>query len=315
MELIEENMIKTCSLDFLNREIFETDIMTSDGRVLVSANDRVTPDMILRLYFKDIYVKDEVQVLDKQPQLETEIETEQGIIEKTASANADSKEEKELLEKGASIVASSETAEEESESKSKSKAGIIEGASDAVGTGTKLGGPVKNTNSSSFVEGVFADIDEDLKFDEDEAQKVSEYALKMGTALNFSKDKLEDLKESAYYHNIGRIKFKESDLTQKNFRTVQAQAGYEILLNEKQMKPEIAETAKFYITNYESSSFALDGQIPYYHIVAIASYYNRLMSKCSKQEALEKMLRHGGNKFNIFVLHKFIRIMKESNEQ
>ena len=51
-------MIKICSLDFLNNELFEADVMTADGRVLFNSDDKVTPDRLLILYFKEIYVKE-----------------------------------------------------------------------------------------------------------------------------------------------------------------------------------------------------------------------------------------------------------------
>ncbi len=47
-------MIKTCSLDFANKETFEVDVKSADGRVLCKAGEDITPDKILRLYFKEL---------------------------------------------------------------------------------------------------------------------------------------------------------------------------------------------------------------------------------------------------------------------
>lgn len=49
-------MIKICSLDFLNRENFETDVITADGVVLFQSGEEITPSKLLRLYFKEIYI-------------------------------------------------------------------------------------------------------------------------------------------------------------------------------------------------------------------------------------------------------------------
>lgn len=311
-------MIKTCSLDFMNREIYETDVMTADGRVLAASDEKVTPEMVLRLYFKEIYVKEEEQILEKQPPQEIDIETDEAAVaEKLASINSESTTESPLTPHGASIVQSAGGVESSPELKSGIIAGSGVDTSTESGSGARIaGGDPSNASGKKSQDGTVVEIDEDLIFDEEEANKVSEYSLKIGALLGFSPEKLEDLKQAAYYHNIGRTKFKQSDLSQKNFRKIQAQAGYEILINTMMQKSEIAETAKFYINNYDTSTFKLDGPIPYHHIVAIANYYNSLLKKnYSKQDALDKMVLLGGNKFNIFVLHKFVKLMKDSNGQ
>ena len=57
-------MIKVCSLDFLKKEVFDTDIKTSDGFVLFETGEKITPEIILRLYFKEIYVS---ELLNEEP--------------------------------------------------------------------------------------------------------------------------------------------------------------------------------------------------------------------------------------------------------
>lgn len=51
-------MIKTCSLDFINKRFFGTDIMAQDGTVLFYADDKVTHEKLLKLYFKEIYINE-----------------------------------------------------------------------------------------------------------------------------------------------------------------------------------------------------------------------------------------------------------------
>lgn len=54
-------MIKICALDFLNKESFETNVLTEDGRVLAETGDKITPGLLLKLYFKTIYVERELE--------------------------------------------------------------------------------------------------------------------------------------------------------------------------------------------------------------------------------------------------------------
>lgn len=54
-------MIKICALDFLNKESFETNVLTEDGRVLAATGDKITPGLLLKLYFKTIYVERELE--------------------------------------------------------------------------------------------------------------------------------------------------------------------------------------------------------------------------------------------------------------
>ena len=88
---------------------------------------------------------------------------------------------------------------------------------------------------------------------------------------------------------------------------------------EKQLSEKIAEAARLYNKKYQISQIDLKdsnySDLPYSHIVAIASHYDNLLGKnISKDEALKKMLQLGGNKFNIFILHKFIYMMRNLND-
>lgn len=54
-------MIKICALDFLNKETFETNVLTEDGSVLAETGEKITPGLLLKLYFKTIYVERELE--------------------------------------------------------------------------------------------------------------------------------------------------------------------------------------------------------------------------------------------------------------
>ena len=269
-------MIKVCSLDFLNKDFFETEVMNSEGAVLVSKGTQTSPEMILRLYFKEIYIKEKP--------IEKVIEQEEEITQN-----------KKAVEKIDSTVQSLHI-------EPKSTTDNIEPVSESV--------IIEKVEEISEVK-----ENEYLIFDEEQAKRVSVLSLEMGKILQFSDKSMEELQQAAYYHNIGRTKFTKKDLLEKDFIKKQSLAGYDILLNEKKLSEEIADTAKFYIKNYDIGDFRLNDEIPYAHIVSIASYYDTALTKnLSKEEVLKKMLQLGGNKFNIFVLHKFIKAKRDANE-
>lgn len=53
-------MLKVCSLDFINNDEFGTDILSSTGEVLYSAEEKITPEILLKLYFKEIFTNQEI---------------------------------------------------------------------------------------------------------------------------------------------------------------------------------------------------------------------------------------------------------------
>lgn len=153
-----------------------------------------------------------------------------------------------------------------------------------------------------------------LEFDEAQAKRIVKYSLTIGKMLSFSAQELKDLEKVAYYCNIGITNFKRADLNKKGFRQMKAFASYEKLLEGGTVSIEIAEMVKSTTSSYESEIFPLDLKVPYSHIVAITSYYEDLLAKNnSKEDALLKMLQIGGNKFNIFALHKFIKMMRDTD--
>lgn len=241
-------MIKICSLEFLNKEFFDVDVMSKDGTVLFKSGDKISPELLLKLYFKELYS-------DKEPE-----EIRIPVVE------PEEIKEPEILE--------------------------------------ELPKTEENIPASP------------LFFDEKKAQRISEYAVKIGELLEFSKEKSEELKKGAFYCKAALGEFSTKDLEDKNFKLKLANASYKIMKEELKLDEQIAETAKLYFKNYESKDLIIENKTladtPYHHIVAIAECWEEMLSKnYTKEQAIEKMLKLGGNKFNIFVLHKFINMMRE----
>lgn len=157
----------------------------------------------------------------------------------------------------------------------------------------------------------------DMAFDEKTAEIIANNAVKVGQFANLKETQLEELWLTAYYHDIGKTKLSSSAKEEKDFKKQVTQASYEILLSKK-VPPRVTESLKFCvncINNYRSNLFKFDEPMPYCHIISMVSYYQNLIAqKQTKDSALNIMLQHGGNKFNPFILHKFIRIVKEEND-
>lgn len=264
-------MIKISSLDLLNREVFDIDIMAKDGTVLFSSGEVITPEIILNLYFKEIYVEESFWKTDEE-EIKSDSSTED-MLKQVEALN---------LKPAA-----------------KDEPANVEEAIEQVVVQTK------------------EKIAEPLKFDENKAKRVAEYACMLGKLISMKEKDLKELETAAYYHNIGVESFTTDDLLKPNFKKLQADVSYNIMLKEMKVSEKIAEVAKLCIKSYNTIDFKLNEEdcshIPYAHIVAIASHYDELLETNSKEAALAKMLQLGGNRFNIFVLHKFINMMRDDN--
>lgn len=345
-------MIKVCSLDFLNKEVLETDIMEADGKVLLHAGEKLTSGIILRLYFKEIYVDE--SYIKEQEEIEAKIVaanvTTGNPISEAASKFAETANEEEKVLVGPRSVKTNAGVEEtpvlsgprsvdtsaEIEEKTDDLQGPRHIETDIEEEKSASSGPrsietsaveidKNKSHGHAFVahsptEKIEPEIKEDpenapLTFDEKLAKRIVEHSVKLGKMLNFSGNELKELEQVAYYCNIGITKLKKSDLTKKEFRKMKAYASYEKLLNEVDVPEKIAEMVKFSANNYQSDTFPLNSKIPYHHIVSLTSFYEELLAKTnSKQRVLSKMLQIGGNQFNIFILHKFLKMMRETND-
>lgn len=299
-------MIKVCALDFLNREFFETDVMTADGRVLFSSGDTITPNIILRLYFKDIYIQEPETATIEEKEVTIDFEHKE-IISSSPVINDESKGPR-------FIDVTAPVAKEESGRGPRLAEFATSSIAEKEDVDLVVAANVPTENVEIEIENP---EDAPLKFDEKQAKVLVEHSTKMGKLLNFNEKELKDLEQVAYYCNIGITKFKKADLAKKEFRKMKAFASYEHIINEGVASQKIAEMVKLCANNYESESFPLDSKIPppYHSIVAITSYYEDMLAQNkSKQETLLKMLQLGGNQFNIFILHKFIKMMRDTND-
>lgn len=393
-------MIKVNALDFLNKKTFDSNLLDSEGNVLASAGEEITPEKILKYYFKNTFILDEVpaEIPAKEPSINLDVEeapavkilepvsaalTEASVVPENGPkppeialdevvedkkgpkvpdiefedkidkaqgyndidmdldsqgdkvvkgpkavgfdfADENLKAEKDYV--GASLDLGNKTAkgphlagidfDEEPDEKGAKKKSPVASKFDFEEAPAESKPEIDYTAVELQVEAkekvpekVF------LTFDEAQAERIAQKSVKMGEVLKFGPEELKKLRQSAYYCNIGLQKFQQEDCKKKNFEKLKAYASYQIVTEEMNLPSDVAETIKNHADEYDTLAFPLNTQIPRQHIVGIVSYYeNKLMQNRTKQEVIEKMLQLGGNKFNIFVLHKFITMMRESNE-
>lgn len=275
-------MIKICSLDFLNKKFFETDVKTEDGIVLVYSGEKITPETILKLYYREIYVDQPLE--EETPIEESSLTSENQNIE--TGQNIKEEQEEQEIQEWEDLIEDSKIEESEQQA--------IE----------------EQTDSKKVAQEELY-----LTFDEELAKRIVKMSVALGKELEYSDNELKVLEQVAYYSNIGVTSLTKSDMEKSDFRQRKILAGYEKLKDEKIVKIEIAEAVKSCAKYYEVESFQLNSKIPYADIVVMINYYEDLLLKgLSKQAALLKMLQMGANNFNTFVLHKFIRIMRDTND-
>lgn len=324
-------MIKICALDFLKKETFETDVMSAKGDILFSADDKVTPELILRLYFKDIYV---LQPLSK-PEIETEeaktirlLKEKESELTKNSVLLAEAKMEE--TQNGVPFKDIETEEERKIRLQKENEFDVTRSAGSSTAPETEEAKKIRLLREAEIEEEekekarALKLLKEEaepkkLKFDEEQATRVAKYALEMADIIGFGEEIKKELEKAAFYHKVGVVAFTTDDQKQPDFRTRVAKASYSYIIKKLKFSDEVADVATLYYEDYVPSNFELNkkkgSNIPLYHIVAIASYYDEFLTKTSsKEEAIMKMLRLGGHKFNIFILHKFIYRMRTKND-
>src|SRR5574344_1518624 len=256
-------MKKISALDFLNKEKFNTDVYLENGVIVFSEGSEVTQELLLRAYFKKLYVKDEYE----KKYLEID-----ALEEKTNERN-----------KADVPVVNNE--------KEISKKDEIE--------------------NNEIVEKV--EIVENLKFDEELAKQVSQLSEKVSKKLGYSPNETEEIRLAAYYKDIAIKDFNTQDVTKCDFYDLVGIASYNVMREKMNFPEKVAEVAKLYFKDYNVRTFKLNKEEkpPYAHLIAITDFYVKLAKNEGKEKALDKILKIGSNKFNIYILHKFVNIMKE----
>lgn len=160
-------------------------------------------------------------------------------------------------------------------------------------------------------------LDDKLEpYSEEQVNKISDIALKLSSMFGYSEPEKEKLKKIAKYCNISLDQFTKRDLKDKKFSLNKAKKSHEMLMTQPGVSDEVKNAIGGIVDVYDTVNFSLDPKIPLTHIMFIIYIYEDLMLKFdnNKERVLEKMLQYGGNRFNVFVLHKFLKIVREMND-
>ena len=248
-------MIKVYSLDFLNNEFYDKDIISESGEIIFSANDQVTPDALLKLYFKNIYVQN--------PITENEIGAKNNHNkQKSENYSAASRSESRQIDSDNNESEQSESTTSDFKNVSTMETPI----ENAVVTTKVLEKPAGDCKKS------FCD-------------EIVEYSVKIGKLLELPTEEIQELEKLAYYYVIDTM--------------------------DKPVPDNMEKLVNRCYKDYKTEEFSLDEKIPYQHIIFIVNYYVETLKQTqSKQKTIFKMLYLGTNKFNPFVLHKFLHMMQ-----
>lgn len=163
-------------------------------------------------------------------------------------------------------------------------------------------------------------------------QRVMEYSLLIGQAMNLSKEEMEKLRLAAVLHDIGKIGIrdaillKESKLTDEEYRIIQNHTiyGAEILQHIKQLK-DIIPGVLYHHEKYDGTGYpkGLKGEeIPLIaQIIAVADTYDAMTTDrpyrkgLSKEVALAELQKWSGRQFSPTVVEAFVKIMSQEDEQ
>lgn len=156
-------MIKVCSLDFLNSEFFEKDIILSDGKILFSAGDKVSAEALLKLYFRNIYVQNPITDNKSLEQDSTNVYNKPPVVSHSNAEPVHYAQSKYVTSDFENVA-------------------VIEK-------------PVEKINISGHVV-------EELSTEDkiDFCNKILEYSAKIGKVLGFSNDEMIELKQLAHYY-------------------------------------------------------------------------------------------------------------------
>lgn len=383
-------------LEFMNKEYFGTDIFLNNGNVLVQSGTRVTPEILMKLYFTKVYVSEKWNqddllndlqyrppvyepetintiMSDTEPYVEKiptesdemfsygistspksdyQKESTENIIKDSIEIEAEklslsekyeeekielsiednevdfeeTTEQEEVFEQKENFIGEScldksmeETAEElvleQKPEEENEEIAEVEKQKVAKTQESELQKIQKPDLTIEETEKILP-----LEFNKDDADKLAQLAVEVGKLLNFSVGKLKELEKAGYYLRIGMPRLTTSDIEdRKTFRQKLANASYQIVMNEMHLPEPICTSIRNYVVDYNIKQFNIAGnkniQIPNIHILAVVNCYVTLRKTRSKEDTLKEMLYIGGNKFNVFLLHKFIHMMRMRNDQ
>ena len=276
------------ALDFLNKPNFTIDVYAENGELLYPLGSVVTPEILLRAYFKRLYIKDE----DENIYLEIDKDKDKTKGTVTETQEPEVKESTDRQEKIVEEV-------------------LTKSFQETPSTSHKKEDETETTPTLTI------DPEAHLEFDEKLSQAVAELSVRFAEHLDYATSEIAEIKQAAYYRNIGITSFTEKDKLSEDFKNDVGLESYKILKEKMNYPEKIAIVAKFYFKDYDVKNFKLNAKepIPYQYLIGITNFYvERMQEMEDKDKVLMLMLKEGNDKFNTFLLHKFINMMRNEEK-
>lgn len=344
-------MIRVCALDFLNRGSFESDVKLANGQVLISTGEKITSELILMLYFKEIYVDEPLPDVYPTPDLYNSSPVNNDVSADT-EMNINSSKKDASLDLGSAVAPNEEGAsrvEAETDFLAKGETDELDLDTDSTSRMDKVKAPELDLGEDEVSKKQDNELGE-LSFDVDSVElpkedrieevakaetvdvpevkdeeafmvadpavskEIEDNVVKLAKLLSMPADIVKDLGIAASICNLGVVNFKMKEMYNRDFEHKKARASYDLAMKKGQYSESVLNIVRDHARHYKTEVFNLSSKIPACELLHIATVYSKFKYQgFSNEQALMKMLEKGGNEFNIFALHKFLRMMRDND--
>jgi putative nucleotidyltransferase with HDIG domain len=164
------------------------------------------------------------------------------------------------------------------------------------------------------------------------SEQVAFYAIRIARTLGFSEDKLENVRNAAYLHDLGKIGIKddiilkEGPLSSDEYEIIKEHPRITMnILQPLKMKKEELDACLYHHEQLDGTGYPeglKDKEIPVMaKILSVADAFSAMTSerpyrkkKMSQEEALRELQAHAGSQFDPKIVRVFASILKESTD-
>lgn len=162
------------------------------------------------------------------------------------------------------------------------------------------------------------------------SERVAEYAVKIAQRMNFSKEQIEILEQTAILHDIGKLAVhdnilnKRGHLTPEEWETIKNHPVIgEDILRPVSINSEMLAAVRGHHERYDGQGYPdhLNGEEihVFAQILSVADAYDAMTSArayrapMSKEKAMEELKNNRGSQFNPFIVNIFLGILEEES--
>ncbi|MFH0702747.1 MAG: HD domain-containing phosphohydrolase [bacterium] len=301
-------MRRIIPLELVGYKKLDYDLYDEKGEVVYKSGSELTPDILIMLNFKKVYIKDDITSLDfdkvkSYPGMKNSLEFESIISKNATTLLVESTKDilKKVLKDKIPDISICITARDTILQEVKEKLEKIECISQL----------------RVFDEYTFS-----------HTINVSTISSALGITLGLSENDVKDLALGALLHDIGKMRIpknilnKPDKLTPSEFELVKKHTtlGYQFIMEKMDLQDKIAKVALEHQEKYGGEGYPnglKNKEISLFaQITSIADVYDALISKrvykkaIFSKDALKIMLSEGSSSFNPYMLYKFVFLAK-----